>query len=160
MHTTRSALSSAFRSIDAYGFFDDIMQVSWARSMEKRSALKVSGHSLGDCEKKTSCVEFCSRLEGSQRSTSFFFVSSKHRSTRRPPFSFFSVFLPQRATHPTITAIPLGGGGPEGTEEAPAGSGDADADADDFDDASRRGGGGESELARLEETIVKCCCFR
>jgi hypothetical protein len=47
----------------------------------------------------------------------------------------------------------LGGGGPEGTEQAPARSGDAA--ADDFDDASRRGGGlSESELARLEETIV------
>ena len=82
---------------------------------------------------------------------------------RRSNLSFFSLFSPQRATHPTITAIPLGGGGPEGTEEAPAGSGDADIDDDsdaDLNDASRRGGGGESELARLEETIVGCCCFR
>lgn len=47
----------------------------------------------------------------------------------------------------------MGGGGPEGTERAPAGSGDANA-GDDFDDASRRGGQGDSELARLLEDTI------
>lgn len=65
----------------------------------------------------------------------------------------FSLFSPQLRTHPTITATPLGGGGPEGGEEASAGSGDAVVD-DHFDDAIRRGSGELEELERLEEESI------
>lgn len=152
----------SFHSIDAHGFSKTIMRASRGHSMERKPAQKSQRRgawaSLGDRERRRKNLvrRVCSRRGVAAASTSFFWFPTPF--PRRPRLSFLSLLLPQSATHPTITAIPLGGGGPEGTEEAPAGSGDADAD-DDFDDASRRGGGGESELARLEETIV-CCCFR
>ena len=76
------------------------------------------------------------------------------------PALLFLTPSPQTATHPTMTATPLGGGGPEGTEEELEGSGDALFD----DDESRRGiGDGESELELLKEereTILAFRCFR